>query len=456
VIAAITFTIKAAQEIKDRIKIDVNRHFIGTNNSFAIEEIIKPFIKDVYGSEYNIELNTDYSCKISSFDEGISKIKGEALLCSYTDNDKNFIFELAYNILNLSKSCRLYLKSKYYKIYIDEYQDCDRDMHKLFMYICETLGISTFIVGDEKQSIYMWRGAYPKAFKDLWGNTNFKHLILSENYRSCKQIQNYSNILVENTRYLYNSVAVEGAIKLVVCESNNIIQKITENVDLTKKFALLRFSNFNAKRYANLLKTNGVECVYIPQIPILDITTKSAWLYIAIAKYIVIKNYSVYDFYNDIPSESDNEKYKINEFERQLKAIELKKLDKSALYILVQKLATTLGYEVKRTHIDKLYDTLNNIEYHVAFEIEKQKNIAITFHSSKGLEYEQVIVFAEDYSLEDEQAIYNHYVAVTRAKSKLIIVYQKNNVRDKLYADNLNAILKSIEIEFKDIVDIIK
>lgn len=39
-LAAITFTIKAAQEIKDRLTIDSSRHFIGTNNSFVIEEII--------------------------------------------------------------------------------------------------------------------------------------------------------------------------------------------------------------------------------------------------------------------------------------------------------------------------------------------------------------------------------------------------------------------------------
>ena len=53
-IAAITFTIKAAQEIKDRLAIDISRHFIGTNNSFVIEEIIKPFLKDVYLSLIHI------------------------------------------------------------------------------------------------------------------------------------------------------------------------------------------------------------------------------------------------------------------------------------------------------------------------------------------------------------------------------------------------------------------
>ena len=37
VIAAITFTVKAAKEIRDRLAIDTSEHFIGTNNSFAIE-----------------------------------------------------------------------------------------------------------------------------------------------------------------------------------------------------------------------------------------------------------------------------------------------------------------------------------------------------------------------------------------------------------------------------------
>lgn len=36
-----------------------------------------------------------------------------------------------------------------------------KSMHKLFMYLCDTLKIETFVVGDEKQSIYIWRGAYP-------------------------------------------------------------------------------------------------------------------------------------------------------------------------------------------------------------------------------------------------------------------------------------------------------
>ena len=167
-IAAITFTIKAAQEIKDRLTIDSSRHFIGTNNSFVIEEIIKPFLKDVYGAEFEVDMSTDYSIRIDTFEAGLDKVKREQVLCSYTDSKKNFVFDLALDVIMKSSACRLYLQAKYFKIYIDEYQDCDKSMHMLFMYICDTLGIDTFVVGDEKQSIYIWRGAYPEAFKSIW------------------------------------------------------------------------------------------------------------------------------------------------------------------------------------------------------------------------------------------------------------------------------------------------
>ena len=118
VVAAITFTIKAAQEIKDRLSVDITQHFIGTNNSFVIEEIIKPFMKDVYGSDYDIDMSTDYSreAKVETFQDAIDKIKNEGVLCSYTDKKKNFIFELAQKIVENSTACRLYLQAKYFKI----------------------------------------------------------------------------------------------------------------------------------------------------------------------------------------------------------------------------------------------------------------------------------------------------------------------------------------------------
>ena len=294
-VAAITFTIKAAAEIKDRLTIDTSNHFIGTNNSFAIEEIIKPFMKDVFGRAYKLDMSTDYSVKVKTFAEGLVKIKDEQILCSYANSKENFIFQLALEILQKSKACQLYLKAKYFKIYVDEYQDCDKDMHALFMYICESLNIDTFVVGDEKQSIYIWRGAYPKAFMSIWDREDFSKKFMRDNFRSCQQIQNYSNLLCDETRDLYKTVDDLSSVIVICTTRSNWVASVTQYLDTNKKCALLRYSKANAEAGAKALSDGDMEFTYIPQTPISEITTDAAWLYNAIAKYFILPKYSAYD-----------------------------------------------------------------------------------------------------------------------------------------------------------------
>ena len=57
-----------------------------------------------------------------------------------------------------------------------------KDMHNLFMYICDVLKIDTFVVGDEKQSIYTWRGAYPQAFMSIWERSDFSRKLMRKNF----------------------------------------------------------------------------------------------------------------------------------------------------------------------------------------------------------------------------------------------------------------------------------
>ena len=451
VIAAITFTIKAAQEIKDRLSVDISQHFIGTNNSFVIEEVIKPFMKDVYGTDFDLDMSTDYSVKVNTFEEGIEKVKNEGILCSYKDNKRNFIFDLAQIIVKRSLACRLYLQAKYFKIYIDEYQDCDESMHNFFMYSCDKLNIETFIVGDEKQSIYIWRGAYPEAFKDIWTKSNFKKKFMGNNFRSCQQIQNYSNLLCDETRDLYSPTDNVDNIVWLSSREANWATKVMSNINPDKSLALLRFSNRDAKNGAEKLTTNGLECIYIPQIPIADITTETAWLYTAIAKYFILEKYSVYDVISEIPVEGNESRKTVSTIKKLLSKIEENINDESLFSSSVTALAKYLGYDTRPEHIDKLFDTISDSNYHVTFEQDKYKHIATTFHSSKGLEFEQVIVFAEDYSLKDMPSIYNHYVAATRAKNKLIIV-KLNNYYANCFQNNLQNIFSKSGHNIEDVV----
>lgn len=453
VIAAITFTIKAAKEIKDRLSIDIVPHFIGTNNSFAIEEVIKPFMKDVYGADFDLDMSTDYSVKVNTFHEAIEKLRNEGILCSYQDKKKNFIFDLAQNILEKSLACMLYLKAKYFKIYIDEYQDCDKSMHKFFMYLCDELNIETFIVGDEKQSIYIWRGAYPDAFKSIWNKENFKKIIMGENFRSCQQIQNYSNLLFEETRTLYKPTENLDNIVWLSATQTNWVTEVVSNISPEKKSALLRYSNDNAQIGASKLTTGGLKYVYIPPTPIDDITTDAAWLYTAIAKYFILKKYSAYDIISEIPVEGNESHKTVSNVKKLLKKIEDNVGDERSFNLTVTALANYLGYDTNTEHINKLFQTISDNKFHTAFKSDEYKHIAITFHSSKGLEFEQVIIFAEDYPLSDMQSIYNHYVAVTRAKSKLIIV-KLDTHKANCFQNNLQKLFSYNGHNIEDVISL--
>ncbi|MDL2216057.1 ATP-dependent helicase [Oscillospiraceae bacterium OttesenSCG-928-G22] len=451
VVAAITFTIKAAQEIKDRLSVDVIHHFIGTNNSFVIEEIIKPFMKDVYGSDFGLDMSTDYSEKVQTYQEGVEKIKTEGVLCSYQDNKKNFIFDLAQEIVEKSAACKLYLQAKYSKIYIDEYQDCDKSMHKFFMYLCDELKIDTFVVGDEKQSIYIWRGAYPEAFKGIWNKPNFERRFMGDNFRSCPQIQNYSNLLCEETRELYEATENLDSIVWLTPTTTNWAAEVVSQIDDGKKTALLRFSNDNARIGADELTAAGIEHIYIPQIPIADITTDTAWLYSAIAKYIIIEKYSAYDLISEIPVEGNESRKMVSAIKKFLNDIALSKDDEQAFCSNTNDLAGYLGYVTRPDHLAKLYRTVSEESFHVAFEPDKYQHVAITFHSSKGLEFDQVVVFAGDYRLSDMASIYNHYVSVTRAKSKLVIV-KLNDYNANCFQTNLSRLFSESGVNIGDVV----
>ena len=97
---------------------------------------------------------------------------------------------------------------------------------------------------------------------------------------------------------------------------------------------------------------------------------------------------------------------------------------------------------------------MSNTSFHVAFSPEKYNHVAMTIHSSKGLEFEQVIVFAEDYALSNIESIYNHYVAVTRARSKLIIVRIKDSDKADKFQNNIEKILDECRLTLGDIVSI--
>lgn len=217
------------------------------------------------------------------------------------------------------------------------------------------------------------------------------------------------------------------------------------------------------KKGAEELSQIGTSFTYIPRTPISDITTDISWLYNAIAQYFIIKQYSIYDFISEIPEESIGDghirTYLSNKLDLIKTALESGRDDD--IIKEVKNIAEYFGYSSREKDTRKMIETINNEEYHAAFNMEELSHVSITFHSSKGLEFDQVIVFSNDYQLKEEKEIYNHYVAVTRAKLKLIIVKIEDINNSKVtkcgerYYNNIINLFKKSDITLGDIIQII-
>ncbi len=258
-ILAITFTNKAAGEMRDRISSMVDgaeRVWISTFHSMCAKilrmDIAKmpPFTKDF--SIYS-ESDSDKAIKEVLAENGITEERvkkslsyhlsnwknGNQKLSEYIDthedeNDINKIGKLIRdyqskleknNALDfddlLTKTVELFERNKevldYYAqrfeyILVDEFQDTNLVQYKLVKMLA-SVHKNVFAVGDEDQCIYSWRGAnFQNIFnfkRDFEGAKTFK---LERNYRSSPEIIAVANnVIKNNTSRLNKKMWTENA-----------------------------------------------------------------------------------------------------------------------------------------------------------------------------------------------------------------------------------------------------
>ena len=102
------------------------------------------------------------------------------------DYDDQMIY--AYNILRKSPETLQCFQDKYRYICVDEAQDTSKIQHEIIGLLAGRRD-NLFMVGDEDQSIYGFRAAYPEALLSFEkDHPRARVLLMEENYRSCAQI----------------------------------------------------------------------------------------------------------------------------------------------------------------------------------------------------------------------------------------------------------------------------
>jgi len=226
VIIAVTFTNRAADEIKKRIRTlnsdDLNL-WAGTIHSFCLEWILRPYmcyieelkngftISDEYNSESLINLlKKEYGLK---FTESVStrylktgekeEVMNRKLVNEYHEIlaaqkliDFDQILHYAHKIVSTFLKVAKTLNNLFHYICVDEYQDTQELQYAILAEVMKVKSgnCKMFMVGDSDQAIYGSLGGVAKSIEEIqaqFGNIDFIGKELSGNYRSNQQIIDY-------------------------------------------------------------------------------------------------------------------------------------------------------------------------------------------------------------------------------------------------------------------------
>ncbi|MBF2782716.1 ATP-dependent helicase [Staphylococcus saprophyticus] len=436
--AALTFTTKAAKEIKERVKFSNRYLFIGTIDGFLEKEIIEPFISLYLKTECTLFYSYTNNNKFTSYSDGIQQIIDKNIVGTYKESSKNFKCELSLKILKEVIYSREYLKFKYKKIFIDEYQDCDFTMHSLFQYLNTQLAIKMFIVGDPKQAIYQFRGANPRYLEDLIKKDDYLKLQLNNNFRSKQDIIDFSQAIspeieVEN---LVNSKSIFYYASNPSESKANIIKFLIEEsiIDLSSKtFLILGNNNDIYKLHKELNTIYPREFEIVNKTNITNCINKT--ILESIAKYYFDSEFSEYDFIENLYLEYDNILI------ADIKNI-LLKIKNEASIENIEELFDKLKIPVRefegKLESELLQTILKNDINKTLYNMQTNSKLLLTTHASKGLEASTVILFTSYFFHYESFNVENNYVAITRAKNKLILI-DDNNCR---YKKRMNMLLE--------------
>ena len=303
-IAAVTFTNKAAREMKERVVKIINKQHtrgltVSTFHSLGLD-IIRKEIKTLgfkpgftlFDDQDTLMLLKELTEKEFAGDKDllkhlqsmISHWKNELLLpdaaiklASDADSQKYAEFYQqyqkhmkAYNALdfddliliptlllrNYPDVCSRWQQKIQYML-VDEYQDTNASQYELVKLICGVKGLLT-VVGDDDQSIYSWRGAKPQNLVLLGHDyPNLKLIKLEQNYRSSGRILQCANILIANNPHVYDKALFSDlayGVELRVVQAKNEEHEVERVVGELIGHRFLNKSKF--KHYAILYRGN--------------------------------------------------------------------------------------------------------------------------------------------------------------------------------------------------------
>ena len=306
-IVAVTFTNKAAREMKERVTSLLRGSegrglTVSTFHNLGLNIIRKEYARLGYKPGFSIfdegdikSLLTDIMQKEYSGDDGADEIKhmignwkndlvlpAEALANARNPREQTAAIVYtayqrtlkAYNALDFDDLILLPVKlfqdhpdilekwqNRVRYLLVDEYQDTNASQYLLVKQLIGTRNQFT-VVGDDDQSIYAWRGARPENLMLLKEDyPSLKVVMLEQNYRSTSRILRCANTLIANNPHafekkLWSEMGHGDEIRVIRCKNEDAEAERVAMEILTlhlrtdrpyRDFAILYRGNYQAK-----------------------------------------------------------------------------------------------------------------------------------------------------------------------------------------------------------------
>tara|TARA_R110001583_G_scaffold2382_3_gene17318 strand:- start:7358 stop:9367 length:2010 start_codon:yes stop_codon:yes gene_type:complete len=318
-IVAVTFTNKAAREMKERVSETLGRKesrglMVSTFHSLGLE-IIKREVKTL-GMKAGFTLFDDQDTlallkeltekqlkedndllkalvtQISNWKnalilppQAIKQAKGERdvifahcydmyqrQLKAYNALDFDDLIVLPTLLLKFKEEVRLRWQKKIRYLLVDEYQDTNTSQYELIKSLVGERARFT-VVGDDDQSIYSWRGARPENLVLLQNDfPQLKVIKLEQNYRSSQRVLKAANVLIANNPHefdkrLFSELAYGESIKVLFAkneqhEAERVVTEISGHKFMNgagfKDYAVLYRGNHQSRLLEKVMMENRI------------------------------------------------------------------------------------------------------------------------------------------------------------------------------------------------------
>ena len=155
-------------------------------------------------------------------------------------------------------------------ILVDEFQDIDLRQYAVIRLLAEPEQ-NLFMVGDDDQSIYGFRGSDPSLMLSLQGDyPKLRKILLQYNYRSAEKIVAAAKCLIGHNhlrfeKEIFPTTGKKGCVRVEICEStgqqDEAICRFLQEIGVDSGTAIITRTNAILPHYAGLLSLHGIPFV---------------------------------------------------------------------------------------------------------------------------------------------------------------------------------------------------